>query len=99
MRLPLSVVVPPSSVLEYEPPQTLSPSPGSAVPLLSQPSSAPGAPGREQSEYGFAHVGVHTPPAHTRPVTLFDEQARVQPPQASGVLPMLVVQPSLSRPQ
>src|SRR5436190_15395138 len=66
IRFDVIVVALPSSVLEYCPPQLLSLSPESAVPLVSHPLSADGAPGREQSLHGALHVGVHTPPVQVR---------------------------------
>ena len=51
------------------------------MPLVSQPSSAPGASGSEQSDQGALQVGLHTPPEQARALTLVDEQGRLQSPQ------------------
>jgi hypothetical protein len=96
MRLALMVDVLPSFVVSDWPAQLLSVSPVSVVPLVSQPLSAPGAAGSEQSLYGAAHVGVQTPLLHAVPVVPAVEQPRPQAPQLAGSpLPVLVVQPPL----
>src|SRR4051812_4157000 len=95
MRLVVMVVVLPSDVLVLWPAQALSLSPGSAVPLVSQPSSALGAAGCEQSLHGALHVGVQALPVQARLAALLDEQARPQAPQLATSLPRLVVQPAV----
>ena len=90
----LWVVVEPSLVVELWPLQLLSFSPGSSVPLVSQPSSAPGAAGRVQSAYGALQLGAHTPAPQLRVATLAAAHGREQPPQWSTSLPVCVVQPA-----
>src|SRR4051794_25699050 len=99
MRPLETVVLEPSPVLVLWPPQALSDSPGSLVPWLSQPSSAPGAPGRERSEAGALQLGVHSPPTQWRALAPALEQARPQAPQWSTSPPMSTTQPAAGSPQ
>src|SRR5437588_9769001 len=96
MRFDVMVVVLPSLVVFDCPPQALSFSPGSTVPLVSQPLSALGAAGSEQSLYGAAHTGWQSAPEHDVDVAPAVEQARPQAPQlALSPVVVLVVQPAV----
>jgi hypothetical protein len=60
-----------------QPPQLFT----SFVLVVSQPSSAVGAAGREQLLAPAVHPDTHSPPLQARALTPFDAQPRSQPPQ------------------
>jgi hypothetical protein len=61
--------------------------------LTSHPSSAAGATGWVQFPYGELQVELHNPPLHDRLATFELEHARVQLPQRSASVFVLVSQP------
>lgn len=67
---------------------------GSNWTFFSQPSSAAGAAGVEQSAHPVEHVGAHCPAEHHRAAVLVEEQTRPHAPQFDGSASTAISQPS-----